>query len=420
MDMGRTDQNSNDDLLVSWKDIASYLKCSVRKAQRLEEQGLPVNRMAGAKSVWARKSDIDRWLALAAISAQRQSSRVLVKDRVHPIALTVLAILVAATIAAVFRSTYALAIASFGLTAVAAVILYPWLPDTIFTRAAIGGVVIAGMAYTATATNLPDIVESTVNMTTLRPAIAYPFAQGLRFIPIPVLLFLFLATMRLFRNEGFASHPRLRRTYILLGLIWLAAAAVVPLAQRGALRVWHAGLAIRSTLLAGELFIWGVNIALFVAGYYFFNRTSVQGYKHFLLRCGMGYLLIALTAAIVNRHWNEIDRHFLDVRQAQAFRSRNTNAIPELQNWLRTHRAEAGQDFVALSTDPEFLRALSTQDFYKRDFDEAFQGAPKAVILGCKEPAEARRKKASFVLIRFPKELSTALRFELVDNQIPR
>jgi hypothetical protein len=78
MDRGRPDQNSND-LLANWKDIAAYLKCSVRKAQRLEEQGLRVNRM---KSVWARKSDIDRWLALAAISAQRQSSHVPVNDRV--------------------------------------------------------------------------------------------------------------------------------------------------------------------------------------------------------------------------------------------------------------------------------------------------------------------------------------------------
>jgi hypothetical protein len=372
--------------------------------------------MAGAKSVWARKSDIDHWLALAAIGTKRPSSHVFVNDRVHPGALTVLTILAAATIAAVFESTYALAIASFGLTAVAAVILYPRLPDTIFTRSAIGMVIIAGMAYTATATNLPDVVDSTVNMTTFRPALGYPFAQGLRFIPIPVLLFCFLTTMRLFRNEGFASHPRLRRTYLLLGLIWLSAAAVVPLAQTGALRIWHAGLAIRSTLLAGELFIWCVNIALFVAGYYFFNKTCVQGYKQFLLRCGMGYLLIALTAAILNRHWNEIDRHFLDIRQAQAYRSRNTNAVPELQNWLRTHTAEAGQDLVALSTDPGFLRALISQDFYKRDFDEAFQGGRKAVIFGYKEPAEARSKKASFVLIRFPIELSTALRFELVDK----
>src|SRR5262245_17818945 len=163
MDTGRPVQNSNDDLLVSWKEIAAYLKCSVRKAQRLEEQGLPVNRMAGAKSVWARKPDIDRWLALAAIDAKRQSSHVPVNDRFHPGALTVLAILVAATIVAVFASTYALAVASFGLTAIAAVILYPRLPDTIFTRATIGMVVIAGMAYTATATNLPDVVDSIVN-----------------------------------------------------------------------------------------------------------------------------------------------------------------------------------------------------------------------------------------------------------------
>jgi hypothetical protein len=419
MATGRSVQNSNDDLLVSWKDIAAYLKCSVRKAQRLEEQGLPVNRMPGAKSVWATKSDIDRWLALASRGAKRQSSQVPLNHGVHPGALIVLVILVAATIAAVFASTYALAIASFSLTAVAAVLLYPWLPDTIFTRAAISVGAIAGMAYTATATNLPGVVDSTVNMTTLRPAIAYPFAQGLRFIPILVLLCAFLATVPLFKNEGFTSHPRLRQTYILLGLVWLAAAAAFPLAQSGALRIWHAGLAIRSTLVAGELFIWCVNIALFVAGYFFFNRTQVQGYRQFLLRCGMGYLLIALTAAIVNRHWNEIDRHFLDVRQAQAYRSRNSNAIPELQNWLRTHAAEAGQDFVALSADPDFLRALNTQDFYKRDFDEAFQGARKAVIFGYKEPA-AWHKRASFVLVRFPIELSTALRFEPFDEQTVR
>ena len=56
---------SNDDLLVSWKDIAAYLKCSVRKAQRLERRELPVNRIEGTKSVWASKSEIDRWLIIA-------------------------------------------------------------------------------------------------------------------------------------------------------------------------------------------------------------------------------------------------------------------------------------------------------------------------------------------------------------------
>src|SRR5438552_9923885 len=54
--------NRADDLLVGWKDIAAYLKCSVRKAQRLERRELPVNRIEGTKSVWASKSEIDRWL----------------------------------------------------------------------------------------------------------------------------------------------------------------------------------------------------------------------------------------------------------------------------------------------------------------------------------------------------------------------
>src|SRR5438094_3805006 len=60
----------NDDLLVSWKDIAAYLKCSVRKAQRLEQRALPVNRIPGTKSVWASRAEIDRWLASQAATAK--------------------------------------------------------------------------------------------------------------------------------------------------------------------------------------------------------------------------------------------------------------------------------------------------------------------------------------------------------------
>ena len=66
----RQGNRQNDDLLVSWKDIAAYLKCSVRKAQRLEGQELPVNRITGTKSVWASKSQIDRWLASQAERAK--------------------------------------------------------------------------------------------------------------------------------------------------------------------------------------------------------------------------------------------------------------------------------------------------------------------------------------------------------------
>src|SRR5438046_5064163 len=64
-----------DDLLVGWKDIASYLKCSVRKAQHLERQELPINRIRGTKSVWASKSGIDRWLILQSEAAKRKVQR---------------------------------------------------------------------------------------------------------------------------------------------------------------------------------------------------------------------------------------------------------------------------------------------------------------------------------------------------------
>src|SRR2546425_12577361 len=67
--------NPADDLLVSWKDIAAYLKCSVRKAQRLEQRELPVNRIPGTKSVWALKPEIDRWLALQAEKAKRDQGQ---------------------------------------------------------------------------------------------------------------------------------------------------------------------------------------------------------------------------------------------------------------------------------------------------------------------------------------------------------
>src|SRR5881628_3831353 len=67
--------NPADDLLVGWKDIASYLKCSVRKAQRHERQELPINRIRGTKSVWASKSGIDRWLILQSEAGKRTVRR---------------------------------------------------------------------------------------------------------------------------------------------------------------------------------------------------------------------------------------------------------------------------------------------------------------------------------------------------------
>lgn len=51
-------------ILNSWKEIASYLRCSVRTAQRLENAGMPVRRPAGhsRSAVVAFTDEIEMWL----------------------------------------------------------------------------------------------------------------------------------------------------------------------------------------------------------------------------------------------------------------------------------------------------------------------------------------------------------------------
>jgi len=106
-------------------------------------------------------------------------------------------------------------------------------------------------------------------------------------------------------------------------------------------------------------------------------------YTRFLSWCGIGYLLIALTAAITNRHWYEMDNLLPGYNgNLPAYRVHSSSAPAELENWLRTHPRESGPDLTRLSRDPDFLHVLQTQEFYKWKFDEAVQMPRKAVIFG--------------------------------------
>ena len=160
--------------------------------------------------------------------------------------------------------------------------------------------------------------------------------------------------------------------------------------------------------------MFGVNIVLFVLGYRFFNTASIRNYHQLLLWYGIAYVVIALTAAIINRHWNDIDKYYLDMRRPQAYRPHNTDASAEWREWLREHTTEAGPDLVSLFNDPEFLRALQTQRFYKQPFDEAFQASRKAVIFGYKTGVDSGRHQPAFVRIRFTATLAAAHQFEPV------
>src|SRR5438876_952087 len=296
--------NPADDLLVGWKDIASYLKCSVRKAQRLERQELPVNRIRGTKSVWASKSGIDRWLILQSEAAKRtvqrpSDTRIIPSGKNATVCrLVALALMLGLTIAAGAASAYGITIVLFGATVAVLVVSYPCLPDSVYTRAGVGLFLIAGMSYGTSAASLP-------------------------------------------------------------------------------------------------------------------NTRSIGTYRPLFSWCCIIYLLIGLTAAIVNRHSYDISIFHLDAKNPDTYRIRNTDVEHRFRGWLQQHSDQAGADLAALSTDSEFIDALKSKTFYKQPFDEPLQFTRKAVIFGYRIEYGPRSSRV-FVLIRFPSGLAETLGFEPV------
>src|SRR5437867_4891428 len=204
--------------------------------------------------------------------------------------------------------------------------------------------------------------------------------------------------------------PQLGRLYFGAGLVVLGATAL-PLFS-DALDVWRTGLPIRWTLLLGRGFVLGINAILFLMSSRFFNTEHLVSCRRLFAWCGTGYLLIALTAAIINRHSYDIAASHLDMQKSAVYRA-SDYSLDKLRSWLREHDADAGPDLKALSNDPEFAEALESKPFYRHNFDERFQISRKAVILGYKR-ARTVRDKPVFVLVRFPADLLRTLGFELV------
>jgi len=413
MDIKPQSGSSNDDLLVSWKDVAAYLKCSVRKAQRLESRGLPVHRIPGTKSIWTSKVQVERWLISQAAKAEENvppGKTIPAPTGVMGRAmLPLLAVSIGLMIWAAMTSAYGLTILFFSSSAILAVLAYPLFRDSALSRGLAAFFAIAGMSYCASATTLPDALGSIVNMTTVRPAFAYPFVAGVRFIPIPILIALTVIALAP-GHKGFAQTPRLRYLYLGLGFLSILAVAVALVWNSGVGRIWHAGLPIRWTLLAGESFVLAVNTALFAFGYQFFHKTLVKNCRQLMAASGIAYLLIALTAAITNHHWSDINKYYLDVRRPQPYRIEDRTVADDFHSWLKDHKSEAGTDLITLFDDPEFMRSLETKEFYKQDFDDAFE---KGIIFGYKADSRGRERPA-FVRFRLPISLTAALRFRPV------
>jgi hypothetical protein len=412
MDLKAPKEVANENLLVSWKDIAAYLKCSVRKAQRLERLQLPVHRLEGVKSVWASRVEIDAWMAASPVADRPLLSER--RDRaVSHLGLALLIVFAALTIAAAWLSAYGLTIALFGVTTALLWFVYPSMPDNRLTRGIVALFIVAGMAYAAAATTLPEVVSNIVNMTTLKPAFVYPFVTGLRFVPVPVLIAVFLV---LLREGGFAKKPRLRRVYLAAGTLLLVGATVSSFTASGIYALWKAHLPIFGTMLAGESFVLATNAVLLVLAYRFFNVTTITGSQWFFQRSGIAYLLIALTASILGRHGNELREYYLDSGNPRTYRVLNSNAIDASKAWLLNHSADAGPELEQLFDNPEFVDALRTQEFHRVPFDELYPSRKRAVIFGYKVDGSAIRRRPVFVLVRFPAELASQLRFETASD----
>jgi hypothetical protein len=203
-----TEVAMNEDLLVTWKDIAAYLKCSVRKAQRLERQQLPVRRIPKTKAVWASKAEIDQWLDTQSASvAEDPAPRATAQQYRFPGQLWLLALIFLMTVMAAVSSAYALTIVLFVLEAALLAVTYPRLPNHLYVRGSVGIFLIAGLSYAISATSLPAVLSGAINMTTLPPAFAYPFVAGLRFIPIPLLIAGILILGKSEKPETLAKWP---------------------------------------------------------------------------------------------------------------------------------------------------------------------------------------------------------------------
>lgn len=401
---------TDSDMLVGWKQIAACMNCSVRTVQRLERTGLPINRIPGAKSVWASRSELDRWLALQAEKAKQQSrleAQVLDSSpgpsrNTVAVRLSAMAILCLLTLLAWIESAYAITTFLFSVTAAIVIMSYPCLPDRRWFRVILGLFLIAGMAYATTATSLPGVVDSVANMQTLRPALAYPVVAGLRFIPVPIALCLCWILIG-FRKAGFA------RAFAGAGLASLCIAVGVTLVGFARNPIWQSGLPIRWTLLIGEWSIVVLNGALLWFGYRFLNGTQPPDLQLLMASLGAVYLLLALTAATVNRHWNDINERHLDVRWPQEYRTDNPHALTDVTDWLQSHGSEAGPDLARLPGDPEFVEALQRGRFYRVEFDEPFQFSHKAVVLGYHASGTPHGRQPAFRLVRFPLALANKL-----------
>jgi hypothetical protein len=410
--------------LEGWKDIAGYLGRSVRTVQRWErEKGLPVQRHE-VLGVIAYRSELDAWSkrvkeaepappaasvpesvdqpAQNALGRTMVSPGVWLKRRLPFGAWTALAAVVAVPVLA---DSYGFAILALWVGAIC-VMVRP--ANTAFQRALAALYLVAAMAYTCSASTMPEFHVLVINATALAPSPAFLFVLGLKFIPLFVLV---LGYSVAFTCGG--HKPKSKTAYTVLGVIFLGLDFIFLGLTSGDERVWQAGFPGRWVLLISSLIILALNVLVWLAARRGFFEPSISSYRTLFWTCATAYLVVAAAAFFVDHEHNLINRYYLNVRWPQVYAAANPEAIEEFQNAGSSNlKAKVGPELIALLNDPEFIEAVYHGQFYKQHSDEPFQLFNRAVMYAYRTKSTSLSGPSPFVAIRFPQELAEALRFQ--------
>lgn len=435
--------------LEGWKAIATYAKRGVRTVQRWQHKGFPVYRHDALGMVYAYPVEIDAWRKSAsdnspspafssksfqcaaqgaqpAAGASIRTSVAHVDDNNaarstrHPAGLPhqslvwaglVLTTAIVFTLA-IFTVAYGFTILTFWLGAVVVTLGYTHLQDTSIARAFVAGYFITAMSYSASASTLPDVLATVINLTTLPPSASYSFAIGLKFIPLFILALIYWVILG---ERGFLAHPRLGKTYTLTGILFFLATLLCLAAVSADVHIWQAGLPGDWILILAYFTIFVANVAIWLLGRSCLKGEGISSYRQFLSLCVVAYLPVAIAAFFMDSEYNRINKYYLDVRWPEAYVVANPDAIKGFSNRLRDDRI--GRDLAGRINDTEFQEALRTSTFYKQHFDEPFQIQDRAVMFGYRRKSSLDRGRTPFVTIRLPKEMADALRFESVGEQ---
>jgi hypothetical protein len=410
--------------LAGWKEIAKYLGRGIRTAQRMESKGLPVYRHP-ALGVTAFASEVEAWvkgehhkpMGARDIVPTLSDGPAASPSSARPISVSVpwqkylllgaIGALTAFIVAAILANSYGLAILSLWVDA-PFVVMRLW--NTPLQRTFVSTYLIAAMAYTGSASTMPEFEATVINSRTLAPAVAFLFVLGLKFIPLFVLV---LGYSVAFASGGLTSGWK--KAYDFLAFAFLAVEILFLALTSGDDRAWEAGVPGRWTLLIASLIVLALNIAVWWVARQYFQKASPSQYRPLLLMCMTAYIGVAVAAFFVDHEQNLINRYFLDLRWPEAYAVAHPQAIDEWRrSGLGTLKTKIGPDLAALLNDARFVEDLQHGRFYKQHSDEPFQLTDRAVIYSYRPKSKLRSSSSAFVTIRFPQELAEALGFQPV------